>query len=243
MNAQTIDHMKNMKLTGMLRAFQSSFKNGTLSELTSDELVAMLLQSEWDERQNRSVQRYINNAHFRYKANLEQISYSKARNLDKNVVQRLADCSFIAAAENILITGSTGCGKSYLASALGHEACNNGYRVAYASTARLFTKLKMAKADGSYIKELAKLERQHLFILDDFGLQPLDAQSRNALMEIVEDRHGKSSTIITSQLPVRGWHEVIGDQTIADAILDRLVHNAHRIELKGESMRKAHSES
>ncbi|PWK77073.1 IstB-like ATP binding protein [Mucilaginibacter oryzae] len=131
-----------------------------------------------------------------------------------------------------------GIGKSYIASAIGHQACILGYRVFYASTPKLFAKLKMAKADGSYMKEVARLERQQLLILDDFGIQPFDAQSRAALMEIIEDRHGKTSLIITSQLPVSKWHEVIGEKTIADAILDRIVHDAHRMELKGESMRK-----
>lgn len=134
--------------------------------------------------------------------------------------------------------GSTGIGKSYVASAIGHQACIQGYRVFYASTPKLFAKLKMAMADGSYIKEIAKLERTQLLILDDFGIQPFDAQSRAALLEIIEDRHGKTSLIITSQLPVSKWFEVIGEKTIADAILDRIVHVAHRIELKGESMRR-----
>ncbi|MNT39645.1 transposase [compost metagenome] len=137
-----------------------------------------------------------------------------------------------------MVTGSTGIGKSYIASAIGHQACILGYKVLYTNTPKLFAKLKMAKADGSYIKEMARIERQELLILDDFGIQPFDAQSRAALMEIIEDRHGKSSLIITSQLPVSKWHEVIGEKTIADAILDRIVHDAHRIELKGDSLRK-----
>ncbi len=140
-----------------------------------------------------------------------------------------------------MITGSTGVGKSYLASALGYQCCIEGYRVMYFNTTRLFAKLKMAKADGSYLKELAKIERQHLIILDDFGLQPMDNQNRLALLEIIEDRTGKGSVIITSQLPVSRWYDIIGEKTIADAIMDRLVHQAHRIELNGESMRKKKS--
>ena len=138
----------------------------------------------------------------------------------------------------IIITGSTGIGKSYLGSALGHQACSLGYKVLYQHSTKLFGRLKVAKADGSYLKELAKIEKQHLLFIDDFGLQPLDAQSRSALMEIIEDRHGKSSTIFASQVPVSKWHDIIGEQTIADAILDRIVHDAHRIEMKGESLRK-----
>lgn len=138
----------------------------------------------------------------------------------------------------MLITGPTGTGKSFLASAIGNQACLQGFKVLYANTTRLLTQLKMAKADGSSIKELMKIERQDLLILDDFGIQPLDSQSRASLLEIIEDRHGKRSTIITSQLPIKQWHDVIGEKTVADAILDRLVHNAQRVELKGESLRR-----
>ncbi|MEH6705213.1 MAG: ATP-binding protein, partial [Galbibacter orientalis] len=140
--------------------------------------------------------------------------------------------------ENILITGSTGVGKSFIASALGYQACSLGYKVKYYNINKLFGKLKSAKADGSYLKEIDRIEKQDLIILDDFGLQQLDNTKRQAFMEIIEDRHGKKSTIIASQLPVINWHEIIGEQTIADAILDRLVHSAHRVDLKGESMRK-----
>jgi len=153
-------------------------------------------------------------------------------------MMRFAECTYIGKQENILITGSTGIGKSHLATALGHQACTLGYKVYYANMAKLFSKLKMGKADGSYMREISKIERQDLLILDDFGLVPIDNQNRSALMEIIEDRHKKASMIITSQLPVNCWHEVIGEKTIADAILDRIVHDAHRIELKGESLRK-----
>lgn len=156
---------------------------------------------------------------------------------------RLAECQFITSGENILITGSTGVGKSFLASALGHHACSLGYRVLYFNTAKLFAKMKMAKADASYIKEMAKIERHHLVILDDYGLQPMDNQSRLILLDMIEDRHAKSSMVITSQLPVDTWYEVIGEKTVADAIMDRIVHNAHRIELKGESMRRKKQET
>lgn len=160
------------------------------------------------------------------------------RGIDKNQIHRFADGSFIKQNENILITGSTGTGKSYLASALGHHACLIGFKVLYMNATRLFAQLKMAKADGSILKEMTRIERQDLLIIDDFGIQPFDHPARLSLLELIEDRHGKRSTILTSQLPVKQWHDVIGEQTVADAVLDRIVHNAHRVELKGESLRK-----
>ena len=238
MNTDTMNKMKQMKFYGMLRSFKASLESGREETFTTDELIAQLIDAEWDERQNRSIDMKIRNARFRYRAALEDIHYGAERNMDKNQIMRFTDCSFIDKAENVLITGSTGIGKSYLASALGHHACSKGYRVAYYNAPKLFTRLKMAKADGSYIKEVARIERQHLLILDDFGIQPFDAQSRAMLLELIEDRHGRAALIITSQIPVSKWYEVIGEQTIADAVLDRIVHGAHRVELKGESMRK-----
>ena len=238
MNEQTVDRLKTMKFYGMLRAFQTSFVSGTMNELTKDEMIAHLVDEEWDDRYNRKIARSMTNARFRYNASVEQMNFETDRGMDKNQVMRLAECTFINKYENVLITGSTGIGKSYLACALGQQACTLGYRVMYFNACKLFSKLKLAKADGSCISEIARIERQHILILDDFGIQGLDAQSRALLMEIIEDRHGKGSTIITSQVPVGQWHEVIGEKTIADAIMDRLVHNAHRVELTGESLRK-----
>jgi DNA replication protein DnaC len=238
MNEQTLQKMKQMKFFGMVRAFRTSIENGSMGQMTSDEMVSMLVNAEWDDRNNRRIERQMRNARFRYKANIEQLHFDVDRNLDKNQLMRMAECTFIQRKENLLITGSTGIGKSFIASAIGNQACTLGFKVLYTSSAKLFTRLKMAKADGSYIREIAKIERQDLLILDDFGLQPLDASSRSVLMEIIEDRHGNRSTIITSQLPVAEWYEVIGEQTIADAILDRVVHDAHRMELAGESLRR-----
>ncbi len=234
---EALEKLKQMKLLGMARAFQLTMESGKNEKFTADEMIAHLVESEWDERYNRRLTRSTMQAKFRYKASLEQVNYDHGR-VDKNQILRLSECDFIKKKENIIITGSTGIGKSFLASAIGHKACSMGFRVLYQHHSKIFAKLKIAKADGTYLKELAKIERQHLLLIDDFGLTPLDAQSRATLMEIMEDRHGKSSTIITSQLPVSKWYEVIGEQTIADAILDRLVHDSHRIEMKGESLRR-----
>lgn len=234
---EILTKMKRMRLTGMSKAFQLTLESGKNEKFTPDEMVTHLIEAEWDERYNRKLARTVYAARFRYKASVEQINFTDNR-VDKNQVQRLTNCEFIKENENIIITGSTGIGKSFIASAIGHQACSLGYRVLYQHSAKLFGRLKIAKADGSYLKELARIEKQHVLLLDDFGLQPLDAVSRSVLMDIIEDRHGKSSTIITSQIPVSKWHEIIGEQTIAGAILDRLVHDAHRIEMKGESLRK-----
>ena len=199
---------------------------------------AYLMQAEWDDKYNRKIERLTKAAKFRYKAAIEEIIFDQTRNIEKNLFMRFASIEFVKNKENILITGSTGVGKSYIASAIGYQACAMGYRVKYYNINKLFGRLKLAKADGAYLKEIDRIEKQDLIILDDFGLQELDHNKRQAFMEIIEDRHGKKSTIIASQLPVIDWHQIIGEQTIADAILDRLVHSTHRLELKGESMRR-----
>ena len=238
MTQETLEKLKKLRLLGMARAYETSLENDKLLNLSTDQLIKMLVEAEWDDRLNRNIERRLRNARFRYQSCMESIDYQAERNLDRNQVMRFAECTFIKKHENIIITGSTGIGKSYLATALGHQACTLGFKVYYANIGKLFSRLKMGKADGSYIREISKIERQDLLILDDFGLVPVDSQNRSALMEIVEDRHMKASMIITSQLPVNCWHEVIGEKTIADAILDRIVHDAHRIDLKGESLRK-----
>lgn len=232
MNDQTLSKMHTMKLYGMVRAFRTSLESHRADTLTPDELLDLLVLAEWDDRTNRRLDRSVKSAHFRYKAFVEQISFSGNREAHKNYILRLADCGFIEKKENLLITGSTGIGKSYIASAIGHQACVLGYKVLYEHSTKLFPRLKLVKADGSYVRELQRIERQDLLIIDDFGMQPLDQQSSAILMEIIEDRHGKRSTLFTSQVPVSNWYEVIGEQTIADAILDRIIHNAHRLELK-----------
>lgn len=238
MNNTTLQKLKTMKFYGMHDAFKSAIETGKLDEYTIDQFTSHLIESEWDDRHNRKMERAIKNARFRYKAQMESLTFSEQRNLDRDRIHRLAEFEFIKKSENILITGSTGVGKSYLASAIGHQACIEGYRVLYFNTNKMLAKLKMAKADGSYLRELSKIERHQLIILDDFGLQMLDKQNRMTLLEIIEDRHDKGAIIFTSQLPVNEWYEIIGEKTVADAIMDRLVHNAQRIELTGESMRR-----
>lgn len=238
MNSATLDKMRRMKLQGMHRAFKITIESGKQESYTPDEMTAHLVEAEWEDRHNRSIDLKLRNARFRYKASMEELNFHADRNMDRNQVMRFADTTFIDKNENVLITGSTGLGKSYLATAIGHQACSNGYRVGYYSTPKLFAKLKMGKADGTYLKEVTRIEKQHLLILDDFGIQPFDAPARASLMELVEDRHNKGAIIITSQLPVSKWHDLIGEQTVADAILDRIIHNAHRVELKGESLRR-----
>ncbi len=238
MNEQTLEKMKQMKLFGMLRSFKNVLESSTMNQLTADELILQLIENEWEDRHSRAVERSVRNAKFRYKTSLEMIDYSIDRGLEENMIHRLAECTFINQHQNVIITGSTGTGKSFIASAIGHQACMLGYKVYYANTSRLLAQLKMAKADGSSFKELALLEKQDLLILDDFGIQPLDNQNRMLLMDIIEDRHGKRSTMIAGQVPVAAWYDIIGDETLADAILDRIVHDAHQLELNGESIRR-----
>lgn len=237
-NNATLEKMSEMKLTGMKDAWLLMLDSRQSGSLTNDEMLAMLIESEYNYRQNRRHERLLKAARFRYNAAVEEIDFRSERNLDKTEMLRLAGCDFIRKKESIIITGATGAGKSYLASALGHQACAAGFKVLYYNIEKLFTKLKMLKADATDIKEKERIEKHDLLILDDFGLQRLDTENRLNLLEIIEDRHGRKSTIITSQLPVSQWHEVIAEPTIADAILDRIVHTAHRIELKGSSMRK-----
>lgn len=238
MSSTVLNKMSDLKLHGMLRSYQSMLDNKHHHDLSHDELINILIQCEWEDRENKRINRHTRLAHFRYTANIEELNFTASRGLDKTQILRLADGSFIDKKENILITGATGVGKSYLASAFGHQACQLGYRTLYFNTQKLFTKLKMMKADNSYSREMNKIEKHDVLILDDFGLQQLDTTSRMVLLEIIEDRHGRKSTIIASQLPVAKWYEVIGESTVADAILDRMVHAAHRLDLKGESLRK-----
>ncbi len=237
-NQSILEKLKDMKLPGMYHSFQTALETRAHQTLTPDELITMLVEGEYNHRRNLRVKMSIQRAKFRYNSMVEDVDFTVQRGLDKNTYIRLADCSFIERHENIIFTGPTGVGKSYIASALGNQACMRGLKVRYFNMSKLFTSLKMSRADASYLKEMNRLEKQDLLILDDFGLVPIEAALRLALLDIIEDRHGKRSTIFVSQIPVNKWHELLGEQTVADAILDRVVHSSHRIELKGESMRK-----
>lgn len=234
----TMQKLEEMHLNGFARIYRKMQETGMNKDFTVDEIIAHLVQAEWDERYNRRLEKLVTKAKFRYQATMEQVDYIAKRNLDKALILRLSSCEWINRKQNVIISGSTGLGKSFLASALGHQACQQGFKVYYRNCSKLFDELKIAKADGSYIKEINRIEKLDLLILDDFGLKPLDNNQRLILLELLEDRHGKRSTIITSQLPVKSWYDVIDEPTIADAILDRLVHSSHRIEIDGDSLRE-----
>lgn len=232
-----------MRLFGMHDAFKTSLENTLKEQMTQDQFVFHLTSSEWDNRRNRAIERAVKYAQFRYNASLEDMDYTFERGLDRNQVERLAALEFVRDHKDLFITGPTGTGKSYLATALGYKACQDGFRVMYASTAKLMSLLKIAKAKGTILNELKRIERVDLLILDDFAMQPMDVQSRGILMDIIEDRHERRSTMMTSQMPVKDWYDVIGEKTIADAVLDRIVHHSLRVELFGESIRKGKIEN
>lgn len=237
-NQATIQKLETMKLRGMARAFRAGLEGGLAKEVSPEELLSHLVEAEWDERYNRKLARLIKQARFRIPAVFEHIDYGLKRGLDRQTMLRLSDCRWVESHRDIIISGPCGVGKSFLACALGHQACVHGNRVGYFSASRLFSNLKLCRADGSYAREMARIQKHAVVIVDDFGLEKLDAPSRMSMLEILEDRHRDSSTIIVSQFPVAQWHPLIGEPTIADAICDRIVHSAHRIELKGESVRK-----
>ena len=230
--------MRTLRLHGMERHWKAMMETRRNLELTLSEGMELLLQAETDEHDERRYDRLTRNAGFRYAASIEELNMEAARGIDRSLITTLATGTYIKNGDPVLISGATGCGKSFLASALGHHACTQGYRVSYFSLQKLLMRTKMGRLEGTLHKLLDRLSKTDLIILDDFGMISLDQQQRLDLMEIIEDRHGRSSTIIASQLPVASWYDVIGEDTIADAILDRLVHSSYRIELKGESLRK-----
>lgn len=239
MNTQTtLDHLTELKLQGMSRAYQAVLSMPMQDQPTLNQFMARLAEAEIQHRALKKTEMFLLQSKLRYNAVLEQVYCNTNRNLSRENLMTIADCSFIERSENLLITGATGCGKSFLACAIGRQACTFGYRTLYFGINRFLEKISSSKLDGSFIKLLNQIEKTHLLILDDFGLHPLDAVTRLALLQIMEDRYGKKSVIITSQLPIAKWYEYIGESTIADAIMDRLAVNAHRFDLKGESLRK-----
>ncbi|WP_286858425.1 IS21-like element helper ATPase IstB [Sphingobacterium sp. UBA7625] len=231
-------HLRMLRLNGMeqhWKAMKETRQHGTLS---FEQGFEMLLQSEVDDRDSKRYDRLKKNAAFRYQASIEEINMDAARGIDHSLITDLATGGYIEKAEPIIITGAAGCGKSFMASAFGLKACAQGKRVAYYNLQKLLQRSKMARLEGSLQKLMDRLAKTDLLILDDFGIVRLEQQQRLDLMEIFEDRHGRKATIIASQLPVASWYDIIGEDTIADAILDRIVHVSHRIELKGESLRK-----
>ncbi len=230
--------LSQLRLNGMNYSWKAMQETRRHNELSLQEGLEILLQAEQQERENRRFERLRKNARFRYQASIAEIRYDASRGIDKGLITRLATGEYLSQGASVLITGSTGCGKSFIASALGHQACAQGHKVAYFNTQKLLMKTKMSRAEGTIFKFFERISKTDLLILDDFGLTHLGQQQQLDLMEIIEDRHAKSSTIIASQLPVSSWFDVIGEETIADAILDRLVHTSYRIELTGESLRK-----
>lgn len=227
-----------LRLNGMNKRWQSLIEMRQHHELSLSEGLELLLQSEQEERKNNRFERLRQKAKFRYQSSVEEFNFAHERGLNKEQIGHLAMGDYIKNGESLLITGATGCGKSFIASGFGHHACAQGYKVAYYSFLKLMKTIKLARIDGSIHRLFNNIAKQDLIILDDFGLTHLEDQQQLDFMEIIEDRHGKKATIIASQLPVASWYEIIGEATIADAILDRLVHTSHRIELKGNSLRK-----
>jgi DNA replication protein DnaC len=235
---QTIERLHELRLLGMAAALEEQAGMPQTHDLSFEDRLALLLEREVSCRGDRRLTRLLQLAKLRLSACIEDIDFRKPRGLDKALVLRLASCTWIGNSEAVLISGATGTGKSFIACALGQSACRHGFTTRYYRFSRLLGELALARADGSYPKLLEKLARTQLLILDDFGLSPLTDSERRDLLEVLEDRYDRRATLITSQLPFDHWHAVVGDTTFADAILDRLVHHAHRINLKGASMRK-----
>jgi len=237
-NHTTIEKMKLLHLHGMAQVHYAAVHEKMYADYTLDEYAALLADQEWELRQHKKIKNMIARAGFKLHASVRDIDYTASRGLDRNYLERLLSLDFIKQSQNIIITGPTGVGKSYLAQAIGNHACTMLSKTIYFNTARLMELFRTARLDGTYLKLIKKIKRSPLLILDDFGLAPFDANARQILLDLVEDRHEQASIIITSQIPVGKWHELIGEGTIADAVLDTIVKTAHRISLTGKSLRK-----
>lgn len=238
LNQPTLNTLRSLKLNGMADAYAQQLEQPDIQRLSFDERLALLVDRETTHRESRRQRRLLQLARLRQSACVEDIDYQHKRGLERSVVASLIACDWIRSRHNLHITGPTGTGKSWLACAFGHQACRQGLSVRYERAPRLLDSLRIARGDGSFHRRLALLARTDLLILDDFGIKPLQQSERHDLLELIEDRHGLRSTLITSQLPIGAWHEYLNDPTVADALLDRLLNGAHRLELKGESMRK-----
>jgi DNA replication protein DnaC len=241
LNQTTIDKMQGMKMSAMADAFQKQLSSKEAAALSFEDRLGMLVDIEWTSREQRKLGRRLKAARLRYQASIEDIDFTTPRGLDRQVVLSLAGCTWIHEQQNVIVTGTTGTGKSYLACALAERACRSGFSAAYYRSTRLLHELHVARNDGSYSRLLARLAKLEVLAIDDWLINPLKDSERRDLLEVIEDRHERGSTLLTTQLPVKTWHEAIGEPTVADAICDRLVHRAHRIDLKGSSMRQVQS--
>jgi DNA replication protein DnaC len=243
LNQQTVEKMNAMKLSGMVDALKLQLGSAEHTRLSFDERLGLLVDAEWVAREQRKLTKRLRTAKLRYPASLEDVDFKHPRSLDRQQVLSLGNCGFIDQRHNLLITGPTGIGKSYLACAFVERACRRGHNAAYVRFPRLLQQLAVARGDGSYVRILDRLARLDLLAIDDWLLAPLRDSERRDLVEVIEDRSERASTLIAAQLPVKEWHASIGDPNLADSICDRLLHNAHRIELKGPSMRRTKPET
>lgn len=234
----TFEKLGQMRLNGFEKAYREIVDNAQQGNFTLDEIVAHLIDAEFDDKYNKKLNRLVKQAKFKQQASFEQINFHQPRGVDKNQLLRLQNCDWIKKSRDLLITGSTGVGKSFIACALGFQACLNENKVMYITANKLLDRLSFTKADGTYFKFIEMVSKTKLLIIDDFGLKKVDNKQCNMILDIIDDRHGRSSTIITSQIPVKEWYDCFAEPTIADAILDRLTNGSYRINLQGESMRK-----
>ena len=238
LNHPTLDKLQDLRFTGMVKALTEQMAFPDIDELSFEERLGLLVDREMTEREDRRLTTRLRQAKLKQNACIEDIDFKQSRGLDKSLILDLAQCQWIRKHLNLLITGPTGVGKTWVACALAQKTCREGFTSLYLRLPRLLQELPIAKGDGTYTRLMNRLAKVDVLILDDWGLSKLIAEQRRDLLEILEDRHDTRSTIVTSQLPLDQWHHIIGDPTLADAILDRLVHNAYKINLKGESMRK-----
>lgn len=240
----TLNKLRALRLDAFAAAWAEQYKNPEVAKLAFDERLGLLVDAECLARDNKRLARLLKEAKLRLsQACVEEIDYPARRELDKAVVRQLATCRWVQEHQNVIVTGATGTGKTFVSCALAQQACRKGFSATYRRASRLFDELALARADGSYVRLLGKLARVDVLVIDDWGLTPAREQERRDFLEILEDRYGQRSTIMTSQLPPKAWHEHLADQTLADAILDRLLHNAHRLVLKGPSRRKPEEEA